>query len=194
MFGSWKLNFVGLFTALCASAASAGMITCLPNDQRVATLGDAIECRTQNSINLNDSGDLNALFGTSYSWIKEGELTAEGNNDLFSVDTDSWGTDVTGSWYIDESFWDNYGRAIITMHVGEGGGNPDAFAWVITPGETSGSFSYERVDGKGGGLSNMFLFGSGTPNTKVPEPNIGLLLAIGAMSVFFTRRRIASHK
>ena len=47
------------------------------------------------------------------------------------------------------------------MHVGKGGGNPDAFAWLITPGETSGTFSYERIAGTGGGLSNLFLWGSG---------------------------------
>ncbi len=188
MTNSWKINLVGVFAACCASFAEAGVITCEPDDQRVATLSDAIECRTQNSINLNDSDDLNALFGTDYDWVKEGELTAEGLNDLFSVDTDSWGIDVTGTWSIDESFWNTYGRAIITMHVGQGGGNPDAFAWLITPGETSGSFSYERVAGKGGGLSNMFLFGSGTPDVKLPEPNVSLLLVIGLFSMFFARR------
>lgn len=188
MTNSWKINLVGVFAACCASFVEAGVITCEPDDQRVATLSDAIECRTQNSINLNDSDDLNALFGTDYDWVKEGELTAEGLNDLFSVDTDSWGIDVTGTWSIDESFWNTYGRAIITMHVGQGGGNPDAFAWVITPGETSGYFSYERVAGKGGGLSNMFLFGSGTPDVKLLEPNVSLLLMIGLLSIFFARR------
>ncbi|WP_039916540.1 PEP-CTERM sorting domain-containing protein [Cellvibrio mixtus] len=192
MSNSWKINVVSVLTAIWVSIANAGPITCEPDNQRVATLGDALECRTQNSINLNDSDDLNALFETDFDWIKEGELTAEGSNDLFSVDTDSWGTDVMGTWYIDESFWESYSRAVITMHVGQGGGDPDAFAWMISPGETSGSFSYERVAGKGGGLSNMFLFGSGVPDVKVPEPNINLLLAIGLLSIYFTRRRISS--
>lgn len=191
MSNSWKINLVGALAAICASVANAGLITCEPDNQRVATLGDAIECRTQNSINLNDSDDLNALFETDYDWMKEGELTAEGANDLFSADTDSWGTDVTGTWSIDESFWETYGRAIITMHVGQGGGDPDAFAWMITPGETSGFFSYERVSGKGGGLSNMFLFGSGQPNIRLPEPNVALLLVIGLFSIYFTRRRVS---
>ncbi|WP_331346451.1 hypothetical protein [Cellvibrio sp. UBA7661] len=187
----WKISFVSFLMSVCASAANAGLITCEPSDQRIATLGDAIECRTQNDINLNDADDLNALFGTNYAWIKEGELTAEGSNDLFSVDTDSWGTDVTGTWTIDSSFWNVYSRAVITMHVGHGGGNPDAFAWVITPDQTSGSFTYERVSGKGGGLSNMFLFGSGSPNIKLPESNIGMLLMIGLLSIFFARRRVS---
>lgn len=194
MSNSWKINLIGLLTAICTCIANADVITCVPDDQRVATLGDAIECRTQDSINLNDSDDLNALFGTNYIWVKEGELTNEGSNDLFTVNTDFGGTDVTGTWSIDESFWSTYGRAVITMHVGHGGGNPDAFAWLITPGETSGFFSYERVTGGGGGLSNMFLFGSGIPDIpdiKLPEPNIGALLVIGLLSIFFARRRIS---
>lgn len=191
MSNSWKISLVGVLVTMCASFANAGLITCEPDDERVATLGDAILCETANSINLNDSDDLNDLFGTDYVWVKEGELTAEGSNDLFSVDTDSWGTDVMGTWYIDPSFWDVYGRAVITMHVGQGGGDPDAFAWMITPGETSGTFSYERVAGKGGGLSNLFLFGSGTPDVKIPEPNLGLLLVIGLFSIFFARRRVS---
>lgn len=187
----WKISFFGLLMSVCASAANAGLITCEPSDQRVATLGDALECKTDVDINLNDADDLNALFETNYAWIKEGELTAEGSDDLFSVATDSWGTDVTGTWAIDSSFWNVYSRAVITMHVGHGGGNPDAFAWVITPGQTSGSFTYERVGGKGGGLSNMFLFGSGTPNITLPESNIGILLVIGLLSIFFARRRVS---
>lgn len=192
MSSSWKIGLVGVVMALCASSVSAGVVTCLPNNQRVATLSDAVECRTQNSINLNDSNDVNALFGTNYDWVKEGELTNQGSNDLFSLNTNSWGTNVVGTWYINASFWDLYSRAVITMHVGQGGGNPDAFAWVITPGETSGSFSYKRVAGNGGGLSNMFLFGSGSPEVKVPEPNIALLLMTGLLSIFFIRRRVAS--
>lgn len=184
-----KAGFFVFVVCLWSGFASAGAITCEPDDQRVATLSDAISCETANSINLNDGDDIKALFGTSYDWYKEGELTGVGSNDLFEVDADSWGVDVTGTWYIDASFWTMYSNAVITMHVGQGGGNPDAFAWLITPGETSGSFSYERVSGTGGGLSNMFLFGSGTPR-EVPEPQLAFLLLMGLASMFAARRRI----
>ena len=46
---------VGLAAAiglLWAGCINAGEITCLPDNQRVATLSDAIECKALNSVNL----------------------------------------------------------------------------------------------------------------------------------------------
>lgn len=186
----WKFLVLSLVTCWCGSFALAGEITCLPDNQRVATLSDAIECKTLNSVNLNSPAQIDALYDDlGDPWVKEGELTGSGTNDLFTIAADSWGVDVEGQWYIADSFWDTYSRAVITMHVGNGGGNPDAFAWLITPGETSGDFSYERISGTGGGLSNLFLFGSGTPMLKVAEPNIVFLLLMGFFSLFAARRR-----
>lgn len=185
----WRSGLLlAAFSCWC-SYSSAGEIQCEPSDQRVAILSDAVECNTANSINLNTSADLNTLFSVNYTWVKEGELTGAGSNDLFSVTSNGWGTDVDGNWFIDSSFWTLYSTAVITMHVGEGGGNPDAFAWIITPGETSGYFSYHRVDGKGGGLSNLFLFGTGVPEIRVPEANQLLLLFLGLATILLARRR-----
>ncbi len=187
----WKFLVLSLVTGWCSSFAFAGVITCLPDNQRVATLSDAIECKTLNSVNLNSPAQIDALYDDlGDPWVKEGELTGSGTNDLFTVAADSWGIDVEGQWYIADSFWDTYGRAVITMHVGNGGGNPDAFAWLITPGETSGYFSYERIDGTGGGLSNLFLFGSGEPVLKVTESNIVFLMLMGLFSLFAARHRV----
>ena len=184
----WKACALISLMGCWSGFATAGVIQCEPSNQRVATLGDAIECKTANSININSSDRLNSVMGTSYNWLKEGELTAAGTNDLFKVTADSWGTDVKGTWYIDASFWTMYSTAVITMHVGEGGGNPDAFAWLITPGQISGDFTYKRTSGGGGGLSNLFLFGTGTP-TNVPEANPLMLLLIGLASLLLARRR-----
>jgi hypothetical protein len=185
-------SLLALALSALSAASWSGTITCLPNNQRVATLSGATECRTQNSINLNTSADVNSILGTAHDWTKEGELTAAGTNKLLTVDADSWGTDVTGSWEIDDSFWETYSRAVITMHVGQGGGNPDAFAWVIEQGQTSGLFSYQRIAGTGGGLSNLHLFGSGPAyviQRVVPEPGTGLLMAGAALAAWASRRR-----
>ncbi|WP_323816085.1 hypothetical protein [Cellvibrio sp. NN19] len=138
---------------------------------------------------------MSALFGGT--WVKEGELTGNGTNDLFSVSltSGSWGnSDVAGTWSIDSSFWTLHGLAVITMHVGEGNGDPDYFAWAIEKGATSGTFSYTDLDGRGGGLSNLFLFGGGVPTTTtnipLPESGMGMLMLIGLASVLFARRRV----
>ena len=44
------------------------------------------------------------------------------------------------------------------MHVGNGQGDPDWWFFDITQGETAGTFSYDRLSGGGGGLSNLFLW------------------------------------
>jgi hypothetical protein len=184
----WKFLALSLVCA-CSSLSMAGQITCTPANQRVATLGDAIECKTLNSVNLNSPAQIDALYDDMGDpWVKEGEVTSPGTNDLFTVTANSWGVDVEGHWYIAAAFWETYGRAVITMHVGQGGGNPDAFAWLITPGTLSGDFSYERIAGTGGGLSNMFLFGSGEPK-DVSESSIVFLLFIGLCSLVLSRRR-----
>ncbi|MDF3012527.1 MAG: hypothetical protein K0Q78_731 [Cellvibrio sp.] len=193
------MNSLGRCLALalacaCSSLAVAGEITCLPDNQRVATLNDAIECKTLNSVNLHSPAQIDALYDDlGNAWVKEGELTSAGSNDLFTITADSWGIDVEGHWYISAAFWQTYGRAVITMHVGQGGGNPDAFAWLITPGTLAGDFSYQRVAGSGGGLSNLFLFGSGKPVSvdphEVSESSIAFLLLIGLCSLVISRRR-----
>ena len=163
----WKIGVAALLFGLSVSSAQAGAITCMPNNERVATLDSAVSCSTANSMVINSSTDVNTVLGTSYTWIDEGNLIPGSfTNDLLTINltSGSWGgNDIAATWAIDPSFWLNYGIAAITMHVGEGQGNPDAFAWLITPGETSGTFSYEDLDGRGGGLSNFRLFGTQPP-------------------------------
>ncbi len=188
----WKLALALTFTGMWAAVAMATPVTCLPNAERVATLDSAVICLTGNDDNIHSPAQVSALFGGV--WVKEGELTGNGSDDLFTValTSGSWGgNDVAGTWSLDSSFWSTYGLAVITMHVGHGNGNPDYFAWSVTPGVTSGSFSYKDLDGRGGGLSNLFLFGSGTSITRLSESGVGLLWAIGLFAVILARRRVS---
>lgn len=188
----WKLALVMGVGSFYSAFVAATPVTCLPNNERVATLDSAIICKTGNDENIHSPAQVSALFGGT--WVKEGELTGNGTNDLFTVSltSGSWGnSNVAGNWSINSNFWSMYGLAVITMHVGHGNGNPDYFAWSVTPNQLSGTFTYKDLDGKGGGLSNLFLFGSGQPEIRLPEPNVGLLLVIGLFSIFFARRRVS---
>jgi hypothetical protein len=185
----WRAGIALILGVFCSAWVIATPITCAPTDQRIATLDSATACKTGNDDNIHSPAQVSTLFGGT--WVKEGELTNNGVNDLFNIvlTTGTWGSNnVAGTWSIDSSFWTIYGIAAITMHVGHGNGNPDYFAWLITPNQLSGTFSYRDLDGKGGGLSNLFLFGSGTPELKLPEPNIALLLFVGLCAIFFARR------
>jgi len=181
--------------ALVASAigvsgsAFADDITC-GSDERWATLGSSEACET--GAGNPDGSDIGDLFPPD-TWTDEGELTDDGTDDFLTVLLDdgvAWGDNaVSGTWEIAAGFWTSYADAVISMHVGNGNGDPDFWAWLITSGETSGSFSYEDHDGTGGGLSNMRLWGRGTP---VPEPGALLLMGIGLIGLGLRRRRRAN--
>lgn len=165
---------------LLSTSANAGLVSC-GDAYREASLDSAESCVTHIIGSTIKQSDLTG-------WVERGELTGNGNDGLFSVS--GWGSEsASGTWQINSSFWDTYGAALITMHVG--GGQKDAvdnFVWVVTPDELSGTWTYDKLSGKGGGLSNLKLWSSGTPTVKVPEPSTLLLMLIGLFSLGFARR------
>jgi hypothetical protein len=111
-----------------------------------------------------------------------------------NVTSGTWGSKVVaGTWDINyANFWTDFADAAISMHVG---GNPsdgvtDHFIWLVTQGETSGTWSYNGGDPIGGGLSNLKLYSSGTGN-RVPDGGATLaLLGIASIGLAGMRRRM----
>jgi hypothetical protein len=100
---------------------------------------------------------------------------------------------VSGTWTIAPAFWSTWGSGVISAHVGQGGGDPDWWLFLLEPGATSGSWSYTIASGTGGGLSNIKLWGSGaSPNQQListPEPATLMLLGSGLAGLAFAARR-----
>jgi hypothetical protein len=191
---------LGLMLSGLAAPANAASITCA-GTHRSFTLGDATLC-TQ-GISANPNGTLINAQGGAWagSWENEGELTAAGINDWFTVALTTGafgGGDVSGTWTINPLFWATWGKAVISVHVGEGGGDPDWWLFMVEPGDQTGTWSYVINSGTGGGLSNLKLWGSGAPSQQqllsAPEPATMMLLGSALAGLAFhlkRRRRIA---
>lgn len=186
---------VALFGA--AGSANAVLIT-TANDtcgtsQRVASLSTSVSCSYESGsvTGTPQAADINNYFGGD--WSAAGEVAnADGTGGLLTIFLDpgnTWGNGpLSGTWQVASNFWTTYQDGIISMHVGNGSGNPDWFFWELAQGDTSGTFSYTRLNGGGGGLSNLFLWGNGTA-TSVPEPGSLALLGAGLVGLAWMRRR-----
>ena len=145
------LSSSSLFFVLTMGYAS-GSITC-PSQasafDRTFTMASVVRCEYLNGVNPGVS-DVAAAYGGT--WTQKGELTAAGSNDLLTITLTSGGFgsgDASGTWAISSSFWNTYGQAVISTHVGQGQGDPDAWMFLITPGELSGTWSYDIRTGGG---------------------------------------------
>ena len=187
------LSAIALATAsMTVSAAVVSGDTCGVPD-RVAALSGAEQCAF--GLNNPDADTVASYYGDTWELAgetegDEGEATyTDRYLTAYSVD---WGTiPNNGTWAIDSSFWDIYDQAVITMHIGEGAGDPDHWAWLIEDNGLSGTWDldYAYCDScseKGGGLSNIKLWGVST--SDVPEPSTLFLFGASLLGLGFARR------
>lgn len=215
-----SLKFVaacGLLSSAFALNAHASSINCA-DKYRSASLSSADACYAQTLGSTAKASDVKTITGNSWNLV--GGLNGNGTDGWFSVSGSGWGgASASGTWSISDLFWDNFTSALITMHVG--GGQKDAvdnFEWLITSESLSGTFGYSKLSGKGGGLSNIKLWGMGTvlkpdpipvpppvvnpipeptppspkpptPTVKVPEPASIALFALGLAGLGMARRQ-----
>jgi hypothetical protein len=140
------------------------------------------------------------LFDNPPSWQRVSSVednTSGGSDGWFGVSLDpnsNWGqSNVSGEWSIDSAFWTTFDEGVISMHVGNGGGDPDFFAWKLSDDALTGSFSYERLAGGGGGLSNLKLWGRVTEVIRIEEPANIALFIIGLFGLFASRHFSQTH-
>lgn len=139
------------------------------------------------------------LLGTWTNPIGEATSTFPTGSGLLSITITQGGfagqPPIAGTWTLDPLYWTKYDDAAISMHVGNGGGNPnpepDHFIWLIERGQLTGTWKYTENTGNGGGLSNLQLWGAGD-GTPVPDAgSTMILLGSGFLGIGAFRRRFS---
>lgn len=192
MLNNTKLMIAAVLTVFSINVYAnpiAGTTCGVPD--RTGTLTAAEQCAF--GLGNPDATDIASYYGDI--WVSAGELEDENGTDGYLTATSDIGWGVipnSGTWGIDASFWTMFDSAVISMHIGEGGGDPDHWAWLIADNDLSGTWSIDFVgcdecSTKGGGLSNIKLWG--VRGGSVPEPSIVALLAIGLLGMVVARRK-----
>jgi len=188
-------NVIKIMGAMVLTAFSVSVFanpilgTTCGSPDRVASLAGGAQCAYGNG--NPDATDITSYYGDV--WGSAGELTGDGTNGYLSATSDAgWGViPNSGTISIDASFWSVYDSAVVTMHIGNGAGDPDHWAWLTIDNLIFSSWTLDYIPGgteAGGGLSNIKLWGV-RGDGDVPEPGMIALLAIGLVGAGLVRRR-----
>lgn len=167
-----------------------------PN-QRTASLSSA----TQGASGIGNATvtTVNSYLNVLSPWTERGSVEPASGSRIFTVGmltvnvtSGAFGSHTaSGTWTINNTaFWTTYANAAISLHVGNGGGDPDHFVWLLEQGQSTGTWSYAKLSGGGGGLSNLKLYSSGTA-TVADGGSAILLLGAALSSLGLIRRKLA---
>lgn len=168
--------------SLIPMAADAGPVTLggpLPAF-RQATLDSALPGGFVGSGNATAS-IINGYYGGTWTQVGSCEAADPCVNGVLTVafTEGGWNSNATrGTWTISSAFL--FKDLVISMHVGNGQGEPDHFVWKIAedgvPGPPyAGTWSYTRGGTGGGGFSNIKAYGRDAI-TSVPDGGTTLAL------------------
>ena len=168
---------------------------------RTATLSSALAGAANSTTGSGNAtvSNVETFFGGD--WTERADGTSAGVNGWLDIQVTSGAfgsSKAGGNWTItNAAFWTTYGVGSISMHVGNGGGEPDHFIWKLTPGTQTGSWSYDGTDLKGGGLSNLKLYSTGSRSTTgipgVPDGGTTLVsLGVALLGLGWMRKWLAA--
>lgn len=199
-FAMWKQLLLVVPLGLCSNLAVSGTETCPSLSgtadpyNRQGSFTDAVagSCRYREGNTV--AADINADYNPPGDFVELDETTSDdngatliGNGGLLTISNIvTTANTLTGDWSIDASLWTQYDSLAFSTHHGNGSGSPDSWSWLITDGQTSGTWSVTAFSAaQWNGFSNAKLYGG----SQVPLPAAAWLFGSAIVGFIGLSRR-----